>query len=67
MKENNLSKNELADMNEKPIIRHCRNCKWCTEYPDSRIIECQVKYKNIWKQEQRREALFCRHYKQKDN
>ncbi len=52
-------------MSEKPIIRHCRNCKWCKEYLLCDSINCTVTYKTIW--HQRIKALFCRFYKVKEN
>ena len=49
-------------MSEKPIIRHCRNCKYqreslCDGY-------CEVKYRFI--EYGRSKALFCRFYKEKE-
>ena len=49
---------------EKPIIRHCKNCRWgetCYGY-----IDCTVKYKTINNSKQRIRALFCRFYKKKE-
>lgn len=48
-------------MNEKPIIRHCRNC----EYYETgfRIFDCTVRYKDVYCERMR--ALFCKYYKQK--
>lgn len=49
-------------MSDKPIIRHCRNCKWSKLFLVS-DIHCTVTYKNItYNSEQRRKALFCRYY-----
>lgn len=54
-------------MDEKPIIRHCRNCEWCCYRNGLRgAIDCEVKYKTVHDFEQRITALFCRHYKQKE-
>ena len=49
-------------MNDKPIIRHCQNCKWCT---DAAFYDgyCNVKYKYI--QNARKSALLCRYFKPK--
>lgn len=43
----------------KPIIRHCYNCKWCKRFSTSDW--CEVKY--VYIQEPRAKALICRHYK----
>ena len=48
--------------NEKPIIRHCKNCEYherhfCCDY-------CDVKYQYI--ELGRPKALFCRFYKKKE-
>lgn len=48
-------------MSEKPIIRHCYNCKWCKRWAG--IDECDVRYDYI--HEPRTKALFCRYYKRK--
>ena len=49
-------------MNEKPIIRHCKNCAYCGS---ALLYEgyCQVKYKYV--SNGRIKALFCRYYKKK--
>lgn len=53
-------------MNEKPIIRHCRNCEWA-KINFANSVTCEVTYKYFSSNgEQRRKALFCRYYKQKD-
>ena len=48
-------------MEDKPIIRHCKNCRWC------RVAlydgHCEVKYKYI--DNGRIKALFCKYYKKK--
>lgn len=50
----------------KPMIRHCRNCEWGQLYFCS-DIRCMVTYKDIrYNSEQRRKAIFCKHYKQKE-
>lgn len=53
-------------MSDKPIIRHCRNCKYAELYKISGAIVCDVKYKYYSKNSQRMRAIFCRHYKQKE-
>ena len=50
--------------NDKPIIRHCKNCEWCKEYKWLSHIDCTVTYKTVWKT--RLKALFCRYYKEKE-
>lgn len=49
-------------MNDKPIIRHCKNCKWCG---DAAFYNgyCDVKYKYI--KNGRKSALLCRYFKPK--
>lgn len=49
-------------MNDKPIIRHCRNCKYATLKPPHAIY-CCVRYEYYEREEQRKTAIFCRHYK----
>lgn len=49
--------------NEKPIIRHCKNCEWCKTYWGCSGIDCKITYKTIFNQ--RIKALLCRYYKQK--
>ena len=49
---------------QKPIIRHCRNCKYSKERVFGDIV-CTVRYTNIY--EERLCALFCRHYKKKES
>lgn len=48
-------------MENKPIIRHCYNCKWCER--GVIVSECSVKYEVI--AAPRIEALFCVHYKKR--
>lgn len=54
-------------MSDKPIICHCRNCKYgvcrCSDISDF-VVECSVKYKSIVFP--RLAALLCRYYKEKD-
>lgn len=50
-------------MEDKPIIRHCKNCKWCDKAPISEGY-CTVKYKFF--DCGRLNALFCKYYKEKD-
>lgn len=51
-------------MEDKPIIRHCRNCKY---YCDRafKLYDCDVKYVDVLLP--RLTALFCRFYKKKEN
>lgn len=49
-------------MSDKPIIRHCKNCKWHIQFAGC-DPECTVKYQ--WCRNPRLKALFCRYYKQK--
>lgn len=47
----------------KPMIRHCKNCRWHKKY----VIgdgECTVKY--ITASNPRRRALLCRFYEEKE-
>lgn len=50
----------------KPMIRHCRNCKWgeCKQYDTG--VYCMVKYKRIAECNQRIEAMMCWHYKKNE-
>lgn len=53
-------------MNDKPIIRHCRNCKYATLKQHQLrydTIYCGVRYEFYAREEQRKAAIFCRHYK----
>lgn len=52
-------------MNDKPIIRHCRNCKYA-ELRTTGAIFCDVKYNLHEEGFQRTDAIFCRYYKQKE-
>lgn len=55
-------------MDNKPIIRHCRNCEWANtnkSFPEFKIF-CEVKYKSVFAEYQRCTALFCRHYKKRE-
>lgn len=49
-------------MGDKPIIKHCRNCKY-HKSASKFDIWCDVKYK--WRENGRISALFCRFYKMK--
>ena len=53
---------------DKPIIRHCKNCKWGIKrgYGDLSNIECSVRYRDYYNSEQRIRALLCRHYCKKE-
>ena len=57
-----MSLAEREDMNDKPIIRHCRNCKY-SYMKFGGYCGCEVRYKNI--DCQRIRAWFCRYYKPK--
>lgn len=46
-------------MSDKPIIRHCQNCKYSIELLE--CIKCDVKYDYCFCP--RVKALFCRYYK----
>lgn len=51
----------------KPIIRHCKNCKWAVKWHghcDS--VYCDIKYKLYLDWQQRIAALLCKYYSQKD-
>lgn len=50
--------------NDKPMIRHCRNCEYSTYFVRDTIY-CDVKYKLKIQEEQRISAVFCRYYKQR--
>ena len=54
-------------MDKKPIIRHCKNCKYSTGYYHvTDILYCSVKYDMKLNGEQRICALLCKYYKQKE-
>lgn len=47
----------------KPLIRHCKNCIWATKWVTIRdTVRCNVFYKFIDADKQRKTALLCRHY-----
>ena len=48
---------------DKPLIRHCRNCKWCDDYWGN-INKCWVRYTNIIYPRLR--AIFCMYFDLKD-
>ena len=59
-------------MINKPMIRHCKNCKYGKEKiirffldPDEYYTECQVIYKRI--NHERLKALCCKYYTPKEN
>lgn len=52
-------------MSDKPIIRHCRNCKY-SKLDRSGAIFCDVRYEYYSTKKQRKTARFCRHYKPED-
>ena len=47
-------------MSDKPMIRHCKNCKWLTS-----MDFCAVKYKYKLDEFQRISALLCKYYKER--
>lgn len=49
-------------MEDKPIIRHCRNCKYYNHAPFQ--FDCSVRYEDVFCERIR--ALFCRYYKKKE-
>ena len=55
----------------KPMIRHCKNCIYSNFEPGLyntlNSIHCFVKYEVIQNYNQRTRALFCRHYKQRND
>lgn len=53
-------------MSDKPIIRHCRNCKFANLNKFTDSIVCDVKYKYYLQESQRVTAIFCKYYKQKE-
>ena len=56
-------------MNNKPMIRHCKNCEYSTFGNEllTDSIYCKVKYILKLNSEQRVSALLCRYYKRKDD
>lgn len=52
-------------MNDKPIIRHCRNCKYAELHTTGEVF-CDVKYNLHLEGFQRADAIFCKYYKQKE-
>lgn len=48
-------------MCDKPIIRHCKNCKYYQD--DIHNYECTIRYVFIYNYKLR--ALFCKYYKEK--
>lgn len=56
----------MADLiNDKPIIRHCRNCQYARHKDFAGGIECMVRYITMYEKQQRRKALRCRYYNQR--
>ena len=49
--------------NDKPIIRHCMNCKYFIT-SGYRTYDCDVRYREVLYKRFR--ALICRYYKQKE-
>ena len=45
------------DENGKPLIRHCKNCKW---YGGGGWDDCQVRYREVLSYRLR--ALFCKFF-----
>jgi acetyl-CoA carboxylase beta subunit len=56
-------------MNDKPLIRHCKNCEYSTfgNELSTNVVYCKVKYILKFSYEQRVSALLCRYYKRKDD
>lgn len=56
-------------MGDKPIIRHCKNCRYSCENEDQReygdMPYCNVRYDYIMNA--RFKALLCRFYQQKES
>ena len=53
-------------MDDKPIIRHCRNCKYFDHYTFTDGGVCKVKYQYALAEVQRIKAIFCKYYKVKE-
>lgn len=51
------------DKNGKPLIRHCRNCKW---YGYNGLYTCHVTYKNIPYYNYEKQAKRCKYYESKE-
>lgn len=49
-------------MCEKPIIRHCRNCKWSKPCFMLSAVRCEVKYKSVYDDTGRITATFCKYF-----
>ena len=49
---------------QKPIIRHCYNCRWCSK--GGGWANCEVTYNGIYYSNKRLKALLCKHYCQKE-
>lgn len=49
----------------KPMIRHCYNCKWYRK-PSLGTEKCAVRYRYYDYQKARLRALTCMFYKQKE-
>lgn len=49
-------------MDDKPIIRHCFNCRYCIRSVG--LNKCDVYYDYI--HSPRSKAIFCKYYKQKE-
>ena len=55
-------------MEDKPIIKHCYNCKYCMKgyaYTEYGLLWCSVKYKSVNLKRARIRALFCRFFRKK--
>jgi len=53
-------------MDDKPIIRHCRNCKYFIFHRYVNSGECDVTYKYLLDWEQGIKAKFCKYFKVKE-
>lgn len=51
-------------MEDKPIIKHCYNCKYCIATREYGLY-CSVKFKSITFKRARIRALFCRFFRKK--
>ena len=56
-------------MDGKPIIRHCKNCKYYKPRYGffTGAGDCDVKYDYLPESSQRITAIFCKYYKQKES
>lgn len=57
------SSHEKQSVSGKPIIKHCRNCKYSKPCFEVDAIRCDIKYKSIFDDSGRLTAIFCRYFK----